>query len=388
MLNKLRKIAVFTGTRADYGLLYFLLDAIKKEPLLELQLIVSGSHLSPEYGLTVQLIEQDGFEISSRVDMLLSADSSVATVKSMGLGLIGFADSLARLTPDILILLGDRYEALAMAQACLVMHIPVFHLHGGELTAGAYDDAIRHAITKLSQYHATSTEVYRQRVIQLGEAPERVFCVGAPGLEAIARQDKWTRSKTLSELDLPEHARYMLLTYHPETQNIKSTEETIQNLLSAALSFEDLSLICTFPNADEGGRLIIEQLKQIQQKHPARVKLFTSLGQHRYFAAVRYAEVVIGNSSSGIIEVPSLKVPSVNVGLRQAGRLAASSVIHCEQSLDSIHAAIQSALQMDCSKVVNPYGDGHVSQRLLSIIKSVDLHAHKIFYDLPVMMDN
>lgn len=387
MLNKLRKIAVFTGTRADYGLLYFLIDAINKDPLLELKLIVSGSHLSPEYGSTVQQIEQDGFDISSRVDMLLSADSAVATVKSMGLGLIGFADSLAQLTPDMLVLLGDRYEALAMAQACLLMHVPVFHLHGGELTQGAYDDSIRHAITKLSQYHATSAEVYRQRVIQLGETPDRVFCVGAPGLEAIARQEHWTRSKTLAELGLPENTRYILLTYHSETQNIESTKETIQNLLSVALSFEDLSLICTFPNADEGGRLIIEQLKQIQQQYPSRVRLFSSLGQQRYLAAVRFAAVVIGNSSSGIIEVPSLNVPSVNVGQRQAGRLAANSVIHCDQSMDSIHAAIQRALHMDCSQIVNPYGDGHVSQRLVSLIKTVDLHCHKFFYDMPVILD-
>lgn len=387
-MNSIRKIAVFTGTRADYGLLYYLLDAINKDPLLELQLIVSGSHLSPEYGLTVQHIEQDGFEISAKVDMLLSADSAVATVKSMGLGLLGFADALARLQPDMMVLLGDRYEALAMAQACVLMHIPVFHLHGGELTVGAYDDSLRHAITKLSQFHATSTEEYRQRVIQLGEAPDRVFYVGAPGLEAIVKQDVWTKEKTLAALELPDNAQYMLLTYHSETQNVETTKEAIQNLLSVALRFEELCLICTFPNADEGGRVIIEELKQIQQQYPAKIRLFSSLGQQRYFAAVRYAQVVIGNSSSGIIEVPSLKVPTVNVGQRQAGRLAANSVIHCNQSQEAVHAAIQSALQMDCRHIVNPYGDGLVSQRLLSLIKTVELQCLKVFYDLPVILEH
>jgi UDP-N-acetylglucosamine 2-epimerase (non-hydrolysing) len=378
-----RRIAVFTGTRADYGLLYYVLRAIQGDHDLELQLIVSGSHLAPEYGCTVRQIEQDGFEIAARIDMLLSADSAVATVKSMGLGLIGFADALQRLQPDLLLLLGDRYEALAVAQAAMLMHIPLFHLHGGELTEGAYDDAIRHAITKFSQYHATSTEVYRQRVIQLGESPDRVFCVGAPGLEAIAWQTAWSRENTLNELGLPADARYLLLTYHPETQDIASTSTAICNLLDACLSFESLYLIGTFPNADEGGRLIIEQLKLAQKQHPERIKLFSSLGQVRYLEAVRHAEVVVGNSSSAVIEVPSLYVPSVNVGQRQAGRLAASSVLHCGHSLAEIKAALVAAMQLDCTAVCNPYGNGDVSQKVVSLLKSVELCTLKKFYDVP-----
>jgi UDP-hydrolysing UDP-N-acetyl-D-glucosamine 2-epimerase len=378
-----RRIAVFTGTRADYGLLYYLLRAIQGDDELELQLIVSGSHLSPEYGFTVQQIEQDGFEIAARIDMLLSADSAVATVKSIGVGLIGFADALQRLQPDLLVLLGDRYEALAVAQAAMLMHIPLFHLHGGELTEGAYDDAIRHAITKFSQYHGTSTKVYRQRVIQLGESPERVFCVGAPGLEAIVRQAPWSRENTLKELGLPVDARYLLLTYHPETQDIASTRSAICNVLEASLSFEDLHLVCTYPNADEGGRLIIEQLKLAKKRLPQRIQLFSSLGQARYLAAVRHAQVVVGNSSSAVIEVPSLHVPSVNIGQRQAGRLAASSVLHCGHSLHEVKTAIAKALQFDCTAVINPYGDGDVSHKVLSLLKTLELCSQKKFYDLP-----
>ncbi|MDF3125837.1 UDP-N-acetylglucosamine 2-epimerase [Rheinheimera sp. 1928-s] len=378
-----RRIAVFTGTRADYGLLYYVLRAIQSDHELELQLIVSGSHLSPEYGYTVQQIEQDRFEIAARIDMLLSADSAVATVKSMGLGLIGFADALQRLKPDLLVLLGDRYEALAVAQAAMLMHIPLFHLHGGELTEGAYDDAIRHAITKFSQYHATSTEVYRQRVIQLGESPERVFCVGAPGLEAIAKQTAWSRENTLKELGLPADAHYLLLTYHPETQDIASTSSAICNVLDACLSFESLYLIGTYPNADEGGRLIIEQLELAQKQHPKRIKLFSSLGQARYLAAVRHAKVVVGNSSSAVIEVPSLHVPSVNVGQRQAGRLAASSVLHCGHDLTEIKTSIAVAMQLDCTAVCNPYGDGEVSHKVVSLLKTIPLSSQKKFYDVP-----
>lgn len=377
-----RRIAVFTGTRADYGLLFYVLQAIQSDPDLQLQLIVSGSHLSPEYGLTVQQIEQDGFEIAARVEMLLSADSAVATVKSMGLGLIGFADALQRLQPDLLLLLGDRYEALAVAQAALLMHIPLFHLHGGELTEGAYDDAIRHAITKFSQYHGTSTEVYRQRVIQLGESPDRVFCVGSPGLEAITRQAVWSRHDMLKTLGLPADARYLLLTYHPETQDIASTRSAISNLLQACLSFESLYLIATYPNADEGGRLIIKQLELAQQQHPERIRLFSSLGQSRYLAAVRHAEVVVGNSSSAVIEVPSLHVPSVNVGQRQAGRLAARSVLHCGHDVTEIAQTINTALTLDCTGVSNPYGDGEVSQKIVSLLKTVALCCQKRFYDV------
>lgn len=383
-----RKIAVFTGTRADYGLLFYVLKAIQNDPELQLQLIVSGSHLSPEYGLTVQQIEQDGFEIVACVDMLLSADSAVATIKSMGLGLIGFADVLQRLQPDLLLLLGDRYEALTMAQAALLMHIPLFHLHGGELTEGAYDDAIRHAITKFSQYHGTSTEVYRQRVIQLGESPDRVFCVGAPGLEVIARQAVWSRQDTLKVLELPADARYLVLTYHPETQDIASTRLAIGNVLQACLNFKSLYLIATYPNADEGGRLIIEQLELARQQNPERIQLFPSLGQNRYLAAVRHAEVVVGNSSSAVIEVPSLHVPSVNVGQRQAGRLAARSVLHCGHDKTEIIQTIKTALTLDCSKVTNPYGDGEVSQKIVSLLKTVALCSQKRFYDLGLGKDS
>jgi UDP-N-acetylglucosamine 2-epimerase (non-hydrolysing) len=376
-----RRIAVFSGTRADYGLLFYLLKAIAADPELELQLIVSGSHLSPEFGLTVQQIEQDGFVIAAKVDMLLSADSAVATAKSLGLGVIGLSDVLDRLQPDLLLLAGDRYEALAVCQCALLLHLPVFHLHGGELTYGAYDDAIRHAISKMSQYHGTSTEAYRQRLIRMGEAPERVFTVGAPGLEALLHLRLLEGSALRQELSIPEDSQYFLISCHPETHDISRSIQLLEHLLTVLSEYPAYYLVFTYPNADESGRQMIQRLQLFKEQVGERVRLFKSLGQLRYLSAVQHAALVIGNSSSGVIEVPSLRVPSVNIGQRQAGRISAESVFHCDVTADSIRSTLAKALTFKAQNVENPYWHGVVSSRVIVLLKSLELSCSKIFYD-------
>ncbi len=378
----MRKIAVFTGTRAEYGLLYWLLKDIQQDPDLELQLLVSAMHLSPEFGMTYQQIEADGFVISEKVEMLLSSDSSVGTAKSIGLGVIGFADALSRMQPDVLIVLGDRFEALAVAQAAMILRIPIAHIHGGEITEGAYDDAIRHAITKLSLLHFTSTEEYRRRVIQLGEHPSRVFNVGAVGLDHLERSQMMSVEALAASLSFKLEQSYLLVTYHPVTLASEPAKESFENLLKALDQFPDLKIILTYPNADDGGREIIPLLEAYAQKQPQRVLAIPSLGQLRYLSAVKYAAAVVGNSSSGIIEVPSFKVPTVNLGERQRGRLAASSVFSCSSATQAIIKTLQVALQSDQSQVVNPYGKGKASEAILEQLKQANLSTVKVFYDL------
>ncbi|QMJ02404.1 UDP-N-acetylglucosamine 2-epimerase (hydrolyzing) [Citrobacter freundii] len=380
------KIAVFTGTRAEYGLLYWLMKDIQADPALDLQLLVSGMHFSPEFGLTWQQIEQDGFHIDEKVEILLSSDSAIGVAKSVGLGVLGFADALTRLQPDLLILLGDRFEALAAAQTAMLLRIPVLHLHGGEITEGAYDDAIRHAITKLSYLHGVSTEAHRQRVIQLGEAPSRVVNVGALGLEHLRRGQFLTPEQLAASLHFSLHPPYFLVTYHPVTWGNEPAAESFSQLLSALDAFPDHQIILTWPNADDGGRMIISLLEEYAQKNPQRVLAIPSLGQHRYLSAVIHAAAVIGNSSSGIIEAPACHVPTVNIGSRQRGRVAAKSVLHCATSTKHIVDTIQRALQLtnkpDNEIRGNPYGQGDVSARILAMIKSTPLHSQKTFYDL------
>ena len=362
------KVAVFTGTRAEYGLLYWLLHDIQADAQLELQLIVSGSHLSPEFGLTYRQIEQDGFAISEKVEMLLSADTAAATVKSMGLALIGLADALQRLQPDVLVLLGDRYEALAAAQAAMLMKIPVLHLHGGEITEGATDDAIRHAITKLSYLHGTATDAYRQRVIQLGESPERVVNVGALGLEQLHRANLFSAEQLTAGLNFDFSKPYVIVTYHPVTLAEEPAQQSFAALLAALDKFPELQIILTYPNADAGGRSIMS---------------IASIGHLRYLSAVKYATAVIGNSSSGIIEVPSLGVPTVNIGSRQQGRLCADSVIHCDATQAAIQQAIEQALARGTKPTDNPYDTGNSSQRIIAMLKQLKFNPVKPFYDLP-----
>lgn len=379
----MRKISVFTGTRAEYGLLYWLLKDIQQDFELELQLLVSAMHLSPEFGMTYQQIEADGFTITEKVEMLLSSDSAVGTAKSMGLGIIGFADALERMKPDVLVILGDRFEALAVAQAAMILRIPIAHIHGGEITEGAYDDAIRHAITKLSLLHFTSTETHRNRVIQLGEHPSRVFNVGAVGLDHLQRSKLMTVKELATSLNFKLEQPYLLVTYHPVTLASEPAVESFNNFLNALDQFPNHQIILTYPNADDGGRAIIPLLEAYAKKRPQRVLAIPSLGQLRYLSAVKHAAAVVGNSSSGIIEVPSFKVPTVNLGERQKGRLAASSVFSCPSTTKAIVKTLQTALEKDLSQVANPYGKGQASEAILEQLKLANLSVVKTFYDLP-----
>ena len=376
------KIAVFTGTRAEYGLLYWLLKDIQQDSALELQLLVSAMHLSPEFGMTSQQIEADGFMITEKVEMLLSSDSAIGTAKSMGLGIIGFADALTRMEPDVLIILGDRFEALAAAQTAMILRIPIAHIHGGEITEGAYDDAIRHAITKLSFLHFTSTEEHCDRVIQLGEHPERVANVGAIGLDHLQRSTMMSIAELSASLKFELEHPYFLVTYHPVTLASEPAKAAFKQLLQALDNFPLHQVIITYPNADDGGREIIPLLEAYAQKNPTRVLAIPSLGQRRYLSAVKHAAVVVGNSSSGVIEVPSFGVPTVNIGARQRGRMAATSVLHCDAITSSIIDTIKVALAADVSQVINPYGQGSASEAILDVLKATNLSDIKTFYDI------
>ncbi|MFW3570388.1 UDP-N-acetylglucosamine 2-epimerase [Kosakonia cowanii] len=381
-----KKIAVFTGTRAEYGLMYWLMKDIERDSELQLQLLVSGMHLSPEFGLTWQQIEKDGFSIDEKIEILLSSDSAVGTAKSMGLGVLGFADALARLQPDLLVILGDRFEALAAAQTAMILRIPVFHLHGGEITEGAYDDAIRHAITKLSYLHGASTDEYRKRIIQLGEDPSRVENVGAIGLDHLKRGTFMTRQALSESLNFALDGPYFLVTYHPVTLSDEPPAYSFEQLLAALNEFPDFRVILTYPNADDGGRQIIPLLEDYARQQPNRVLAIPSLGQVRYLSAVKHAAAVIGNSSSGIIEVPAFDVPTVNIGERQKGRLAAKSVLNCSAEKADIVASITQAIDRTYKKpgeiVHNPYGQGDASGRIIKMIKKLQFVPGKKFYDL------
>lgn len=383
-----KKIAVFTGTRADYGLLYWLLKDIQENATLTLQLIVSGSHLSPEFGNTFEQIERDGFSIDEKVEMLLSSNSAVGIAKSVGLGIIGYAEALDRLKPDVLVILGDRSEALAIAQTAAILKIPLLHIHGGEITEGAYDDAFRHAITKLSHIHCTATETYKQRVIQMGEMPNSVYNVGAIGLDHIRRSTLMTPEQLSSDLNFDLNHPYFLVTYHPVTLADEPAIETFNALLTSLEQFPQHNVIITYPNADNGSREIISLIQDYARQSKGKVLAIASLGQVRYLSCVKYATAVIGNSSSGIIEVPSFNVPTVNIGTRQQGRLAAQSVIHCQPDSLSITTAINKAIlllpQLQLTPVANPYGQGQASQFIVKLLTTTPLKPTKSFYDLKV----
>ncbi len=385
----MKKIAVFTGTRAEYGLLYWLMKEIELDKGLELQIIVSGTHLSPEFGCTLQLIEKDGFQVNEKVEMLLSSSTNVGVSKSVGLGIIGFADALDRLRPDCLIILGDRFEALAVAQTAMIMQIPIAHLHGGELTEGLIDEAIRHSITKMAQLHFTSTEVYRKRVIQLGELPEKVFNVGAPAIENVRRL------KLLSQTDLEASLKFelgnqpLLVTYHPVTLKADGGVEALKNLLSALdTEAPHRKLVITFPNADTHGREFIELLQSYASRNAERVLLTQSLGQLKYLSLMKICGAVVGNSSSGLLEAPALGVPTVDIGIRQKGRFKPDSVVESGDRVNEIRTALSTALSEDhrnaCHTIFNPYGDGYVSEKIIQVLKSEDLRSliFKRFYDL------
>lgn len=379
------KVCIFTGTRAEYGLLYWLLNDMKNDSFFDLQLIVSGTHLSPEFGETFKQIEKDGFFIDEKVEILLSSDTPIGVTKSIGLGVIGFAEALARLKPELVVVLGDRFEALAMAQAALIMRIPIFHLHGGEVTEGAYDDSIRHAITKLSYLHGTSTEDYKKRVIQMGEEPDRVKNVGAIGLDHLMRSKLMSLDELSKSLGFKITKPYFVLTFHPVTLDTNSSEKSLKEILDALDEFKDHQVIITHPNADDGGRSIIPLIENYANKRSSEVKSFISLGQLKYLSAIKNAAAVIGNSSSGIIEAPSFDVPTVNIGKRQLGRLSSKSVIHVDNGTKNITKAIKKAINRDYKmpgeKIINPYGNGDTSQKVIEMIKKAKYKKSKKFYD-------
>lgn len=384
----MRKICVITGSRAEYGLLSRLMLMIQKDVDLELQVVVTNMHLSPEFGLTYKEIENDGFRIDKKVEMLLSSDTANATTKSVGLAIIGFADAYQDLKPDLILILGDRHEILAAVVSALINKIPVAHLHGGELTEGAYDDPIRHAVTKMSHLHFTSTEEYRTRVIQLGEEPCRVFNVGAIGIANILNL------KLLSKEDLEDDMKFLigdscvLVTFHPVTLEHSTAGEQMKNLLQALHSVKDLRIIFTLPNSDTDSRVIITMINQFVKENEARSAVFTSLGQLRYLSALQYVDAVIGNSSSGIIEVPSFHIPTLNIGDRQRGRVKSKTVIDCKPTLDDIYEKLNLVLSLEfknsCKDSVNPYCKNDTTETILSVIKTYDLDdiVKKTFYNI------
>lgn len=381
----MRKICVITGSRAEYGLLSGLMRVIKEDESLELQVIATNMHLSLEFGLTYKEIEQDGFFINKKVEMLLSSDTANATTKSVGLATIGFADAYEDLRPDMIVVLGDRFEILAAVSAALFYKIPLVHLHGGEITEGAYDDCIRHAITKMSHLHFTSTEEYRQRVIQLGEDPKRVFNVGAPGIENIKKVPLMNKKELESTLDgFTFNDKTILITYHPVTLENSTAEEQILNLLSALDEYPDIKIIFTLPNSDTDGRVIIRLINEYVSKHPEKAIAYPSLGLKRYLSALQFVKAVVGNSSSGIIEVPSFGIPTLNIGDRQKGRIAADSVINCGTSKKDIHEGLDKVLNLGRKEIHNPYEGKNTTADILHVLKTYPLEGliQKSFYNI------
>ncbi|MDK2597579.1 UDP-N-acetylglucosamine 2-epimerase [Pseudoalteromonas obscura] len=385
----MRKVAVFTGTRAEYGLLYWVIKGLELSPEAELQLYVGGMHLSPEFGKTIDQIEADNFQVCEKLEFLLSSDTPVGIAKSMGLALIGAADALERTKPDLLVVLGDRFESMAICQAAMVAQIPIAHIHGGETTEGLIDEAVRHSITKMSHLHFTATEEYKQRVIQLGEQPSNVYNVGAPGIDNIKALDLLSREELSTSLGFDVvNSPYMVVTYHPVTLSSDGAVDDLEALLMALRQYPNHKFIITFPNADTHGRALIPLLEKFAQEMSGRVSLVQSLGQLRYLSALKHCDLVVGNSSSGLIEVPTFRVPTINIGNRQKGRIAGDTVINCGGDQESIKAALDCALsesfKAKCLKSSNPYGDGGSSEMILDTILNADLTdlVFKSFYDI------
>lgn len=366
-----RKICVITGTRADYGLLYWLMKEIQKEPDLELQIIATGMHLSPEFGLTYQVIEQDGFWIDAKVEMLLSSDTAVGIAKSIGLGVIGFADALDRLKPNILVVLGDRYEILAATQAALVARIPVAHIAGGDTTEGAFDEAIRHSITKMAHLHFVTNEIAACRVRQLGENPKHIYNFGSPSIDQIKRLKLLSREELEKSLSFKFKQKNILVTFHPVTLDSQQASVQFQEILNALDKFgSELGIIFTKPNSDTDSRIIFQMIDDYVPNN-ANAIAYTSLGQLRYLSTIQQVDAVLGNSSSGLYEVPYFKKPTVNIGDRQKGRLQPESVINCQPVSSSIVGAISEAFVKDCSQTPNLYGDGNTSLKIVQILKKL-----------------
>jgi len=382
-----RKICVVTGTRAEYGLLSNLMNEIRKDSHLDLQIVVTGMHLSSEFGLTYKLIEEDGFIINEKIEMLLSSDTPTGVAKSMGLATIGFTDAFDRLKPDIIVILGDRYEMLAVAQVALIMRIPIAHISGGEVTEGVIDDSIRHSITKMSHIHFTANKEYRSRVIQLGEQPDKVFDVGDPGVENIKR------IIYLSKNELKKYFgfnldKFFLITFHPSTLETNTAEIQIKSLLSALEKYPDYQLIFTKSNADTDGRIINDLIDEYVALNSDRAKAYFSLGQLRYLSTLKICNAVIGNSSSGIVEAPVFSIPTINIGDRQKGRLKSNSIIDCgvteQEIIDAINKSISNEFQNTMKHVDLKYDSESTTDKIMDILKKVEIKAiiKKSFYDI------
>lgn len=385
-----RKICIVTGSRAEFGLLRWLMEDINSHHELTLQIVATGMHLSPEFGLTFKEIEEAGFRIDAKVEMLLSSDSSTAVAKSTGLGMIGFSDTYQRLAPDIVVLLGDRFEIFAAATASMFARIPIAHIHGGETTEGAFDEAIRHSITKMSHLHFVATDEYRRRVIQLGEHPDRVLNVGGMGIDAIKRIKLLGRKDIEHLLGMALGKKSLLITFHPVTlEGGMSSAAQMRELLSALSELEDLTLIFTMPNADSGGREIGNMVMQFVKTHP-RSKVYTSLGQQLYLSCLAEVDGVIGNSSSGLLEAPSFNIGTINIGVRQKGRLKSEGVIDCAPRRDAILAALKTLysneFQANLINIKNPYGNGGATGRIVKILAAHPLKniLQKQFYNILV----
>lgn len=383
----MKKICVITGTRAEYGLLSKLMKRIDDCPDMQLQIIATNMHLSPEFGLTYREIEADGFHIDKKVEMLLSSDTRNATTKSLGLGIIGFADAFEDLAPDMVVILGDRYEMLGAASAALLYGIPIAHISGGDVTEGAYDDAIRHSISKMSHLHFTSAEEYRQRVIQLGEQPDRVFNFGAIGLDNMRQIQFLDRQSLEQSIGFEIGEDCILVTYHPVTMERNSAETQFGALLKA-IDRVGCRVIFTKPNSDSDGRIIIKMIDEYVAANSDKATCYTSLGYVRYLSALQFVKAAVGNSSSGILEVPSFGIPTVNIGDRQKGRLRADSVIDCNTDVDSIEKSIRGALSQEWQTIArnatNPYEQPDTVARIFEVLQQCDLSQmkQKRFYDI------
>jgi len=386
----MKKICVITTTRAEYGLLYWLMKGIQSHPDLDLQLVVTGTHLSAEFGSTIDRIRDDGFRVDRSFDLNLHSDKAVDITQSLALGLNGFATAFNTLKPDLIVVLGDRFEIMGAALAALLAKIPVAHLHGGELSFGALDESIRHAVTKLSHLHFAATEVYRRRIIQMGENPRHVFNVGGMGIDNIRKLKLLKKHELERAIGFTLGQKNLLVTYHPETLGSTDSGTQMDDLLAALDERSDLHCIITFPNADPGHRPIIDRIEKFSENNSGRVKLIPSMGQLNYLSAMKLVDAVVGNSSSGIIEAPSFRIGTINIGHRQDGRIRAASVIDCVCRKEDILAAIKKlyspAFRQKLSEVENPYGKGGAADKIIRILAKTSFGQLPVkkFFDLHV----
>ena len=384
----MKRICVITGTRADYGLLHWVMEGIRDSQHLELQVVATGMHLSPEFGLTYLEIEKDGFQINRKLEMLLSSDTPAGITKSMGLGMIGFADVLTELKPDILLVLGDRYETLVAATAAMVALIPIAHISGGESTEGVFDEAIRHSITKMAWWHFVASDAYAKRVIQLGENPKYVFNVGGLGVDNIKKTKLLTKIELIRESGIKFGKKNLLVTFHPVTLEKQTSQKHFHILLNVLDKFKEIYLIFTMPNADSDARIIKQMIGIFLERNKERSIAFTSMGYKNYLSTLQFVDGIVGNSSSGLGEAPTFQIGTINIGDRQKGRIKAKSVIDCNPTAESISRAIKKLYSEDfqagLKTVTNPYGEGGASRKIIEVLQDTIIpeETKKIFYDL------